>query len=424
MHDIKIIRDDPKGFDKALARRKHPAVAEGILAIDEQLRKVMTEFQQLQSRRNEAAKKVGELKAKGQNADDVIAEVATLKAKSQELEGLQQKLSDDLQTKMAPLPNILYDDVPDGVDEKGNKLLKEWGDIPKFSFPVKQHFEIGEALGQMDFERAARISGTRFVFLKGDLAKLNRALGQYFLDTVSKKGFTEVVPPLMVKNNAVYGVGQLPKFEEDLFKTTTGMYLISTSEATLTNYYHDEIIEEEVLPVRMAALTPCFRSEAGSAGKDTRGMIRLHQFDKVEIVSIVHPDKSRDEHEFMASLEEEILQSLKLPYRKMLLCAGDTGGVMHKTYDMEVWLPGQNSYREVSSCSSAGEYQARRMNTRFRCKQDKKTKFVHTLNGSALPIGRTLVAILENFQQADGSVKMPDVLVPYMGGQEIIKATK
>lgn len=420
MHDIRKIRDNPAGFDQAIARRGHEPVAEKILGWDESLRAIKTKLQDLQAKRNDVSKQIGQAKSKGESADDLMAQVADIKGELQGLEEQERQQEDALKDFLSRLPNTLYDDVPDGQDESSNQVIGSWGEKAQFDFEPKQHFELGEALGMMDFERAAKISGSRFVFLKGALARLERAISQYMIDTVTQDfGFTEVAPPLLVRGDAMYGSGQLPKFEEDSFKTTTDHYLIPTAEVPLTNIFMNEVLAEDQLPAKFAAITPCFRSEAGAAGKDTRGMLRQHQFNKVEMVIIAHPDNSEDQHQHMVEVEESILQKLGLHYQKIILCAGDTGGVMHKTYDMEVWLPGQQAYREISSCSNAGEYQARRMNTRFK-DADGKNQFVHSLNGSALAVGRTLIAVMETYQQADGSIKVPDVLKPYMNGVEVI----
>jgi seryl-tRNA synthetase len=338
------------------------------------------------------------------------------------LEANVPELEKDLRNELTFYPNILDADVPDGRDEAANVTVKEFGSKPEFAFTPKQHFEIGEALGLMDFSAAAKIAGSRFTVLRGALARLERALGQFMLDVhTGEHGYVETAVPLLVNEAAMFGTGQLPKFEEDLFKTTDGRYLIPTAEVSLTNLVAGEILNAKQLPMRLTALTPCFRSEAGSAGRDVRGMLRQHQFTKVELVSIVHPDESAAEHERMTRCAETILERLELPYRRMLLCAGDTGFSAAKTYDLEVWLPGQGAYREISSCSNTRAFQARRMNARFRNEQGKP-EFVHTLNGSGVAVGRALIAVLENYQNADGSVTVPAVLQPYMGGVETIRA--
>ena len=348
-----------------------------------------------------------------------MTEVAELKSKMPALEEKEREISGQLQDILATLPNLPADDVPLGEDENDNVEIERWGKPRQFDFDPKEHSDIGPPLG-LDFETAAAMSGARFAFLRGQMARLQRAIGQYMLDQqTADNGFQECAPPLLVRDEAVFGVGQLPKFAEDMFQTKDGRWLIPTAEVSLTNSVREQILEEAQMPIRLTALTPCFRSEAGSAGKDTKGLIRQHQFEKVELVAITHPDQSEDEHERMTAAAESILQALELPYRKMLLCAGDMGAAARKTFDLEVWLPGQNTYREISSISNCGDFQARRMNTRFRPEgEEKGTRFVHTLNGSGLAVGRTLVAVLENYQQADGSVVIPSVLRPYMGGIE------
>lgn len=418
MFDIKAIRENPETFDLGWKRRGMEPQSAALIALDTNLREKKTELQECQSRRNVASKSIGLAKAKGENADGLIREVADLKKRMAELEGDVRRLADGLTYKMCRLDNIPADDVPDGADEKDNVVVRKWGARPKFDFEPKQHFDLGEKLGQMDFEGAARMSGARFVILRGGLAKLERALSTFMLDVhTTEFGYEETSVPLLVRDHALYGTSQLPKFEEDLFKATTGHYLIPTGEVPLTNMVREQILEQEKLPLRITTLSQCFRSEAGSAGRDTRGMIRLHQFSKVEMVSITTPEQSRDELERMTGAAEQILQRLGLAYRVVSLCVGDMGFVAQKTYDLEVWLPGQDMYREISSCSNAGDFQARRMNTRYRAENDKKTRFVHTLNGSGLAVGRTLVAVLENYQQADGSIRIPEALQPYMGGQ-------
>ncbi len=426
MFDIKWIRENPEAFDKEMARRGIGPQTPFLLEKDAKRRVLQTEIQELNEARNRIARLLGEAKQKGQDATALIEEGAQLKKILPEKEQEEKELAAEIEAVLVRLPNILLAEVPDGPDESANKEILKWGNIPSFSFTPKEHYEVGEALGLMNFEEAAYLSGSRFVVLKGDLARLERVLAQFMLDTHTQKfGYQEVSPPYLVRDAAVFGVGQLPKFEEDLFKTTTGHWLISTGEVPLTNLVAEKILEEEVLPLRFTAYTPCFRSEAGAAGKDTRGMLRQHQFGKVELVSIVHPEKTKEEHERMAEASQEILKQLNLPYRVMLLSTGDTGPASQKTYDLEVWLPGQKEYREISSCSQCGDYQARRMNARFRPKEladKKKIQFVHTLNGSGLAVGRTLIAILENYQKADGSVEIPSVLQPYFGGRKEIKA--
>lgn len=424
MFDIKAIRENPDHFDAAWARRGMAPQANSLLAMDKELRAKHTELQECQSRRNEASKAIGMAKSKGEDASDAIKEVGELKAKMSTLEEDVRVLTEKLNSTLSRIDNIPDTDVPDGKSEEDNLEIRKWGDIPSFDFEPKQHFDLGEDLGQMDFERAAKMSGARFVILRADLAKLERALAGFMLDMHTMEyGYEEVSVPLLVRDQALYGTSQLPKFEEDLFKTTSDHYLIPTGEVPLTNLVNDTIVEEEKLPLRFTCLSSCYRSEAGSAGRDTRGMIRLHQFQKVEMVSVTTPEHSSGELERMTGIAEEVLQRLKLPYRVVKLCTGDMGFAAHKTYDLEVWLPGQDMYREISSCSNTGDFQARRMKARYRPKNDKKTRFVHTLNGSGLAVGRTMVAILENYQNADGSIAIPDVLRPYMGGQEVIKAS-
>jgi seryl-tRNA synthetase len=363
-------------------------------------------------------------KSKGEDASGAYKEVGELKTRMTALEEDVRVLMEKLNSTLSRIDNIPDPDVPDGKSEDDNLEIRKWGDIPSFDFEPKQHFDLGEDLGQMDFEGAAKISGARFVILRSDLAKLERALAGFMLDMhTTEFGYEEVSVPLLVRDQALYGTSQLPKFEGDLFKTTSDHYLIPTGEVPLTNLVNNSIVEEEKLPLRFTCLSSCYRSEAGSAGRDTRGMIRLHQFQKVEMVSVTVPEQSNDELERMTGIAEEVLQRLKLPYRVVKLCTGDMGFAAHKTFDLEVWLPGQDMYREISSCSNTGDFQARRMKARFRPKDDKKTKFVHTLNGSGLAVGRTMVAILENYQNEDGSITVPDVIRPYMGGQEVIKAS-
>ncbi|MGH6892619.1 MAG: serine--tRNA ligase [Dongiaceae bacterium] len=424
MFDVKWIRENPAAFDRGRARRNLPPLAAEIVALDARRRAAQTSWQEMQARRNELSKQIGQLKSKGQDAAAVMAEVAALKDKMAEAEAAEQAAAKELDGLLASIPNLPADDVPEGLDEKSNREEHVVGDKPNFAFAPKQHFEIGEALGLMSFEDAAKLSGARFVVLKGALSRLERALAQFMLDLhTGEFGYTEVSPPFLVRDAALFGTGQLPKFAEDQFLTTQGLWLIPTSEVPLTNLAADEIINESALPWRFTALTPCFRSEAGAAGKDTRGMIRQHQFLKVELVSIAHPDHSDEEHRRMTSCAEEVLKRLGLPYRVITLCTGEMGFSAHKTYDIEVWLPGQNAYREISSCSNCGEFQARRMKARCRKPGEKGTRFVHTLNGSGLAVGRTLVAILENYQQQDGSVAIPAALRPYMNGLERIATT-
>jgi seryl-tRNA synthetase len=496
MHDIKWIRDNPADFDKALARRGLSAGSPDLLALDEKRRAVIAKLQTVQERRNAVSKEVGEAKkAKDEaRATKLMAEVASIKDEMPKLEAEQQAIEKKLEELLASIPNLPAADVPDGKDEKGNKEYRRHGNVPNMAFKPKLHFEIGEALGLMDFEAASKISGARFVVLKGALARLERALGQLFLDVhTGENGYTEVNPPVLVKDDAMYGTAQLPKFKEDQFATSRSaditdlkpiaeqatkeflaaelrrsggavaisdelragnkdavfkaiekhfelgfrlsdldpkgavdvpyrLWLIPTAEVSLTNLVRDDITDEAKLPMRLTACTPCFRAEAGAAGKDTRGMIRQHQFTKVELVSITTPEQSADEHERMLQSAEKVLQKLGLHYRVMTLCTGDMGFASQKTYDIEVWLPGENTYREISSCSNCGDFQARRMNARYRAKDAKSPRYVHTLNGSGVAVGRALIAVLENYQNEDGSVTIPEALKPYMGG--LTKITK
>jgi seryl-tRNA synthetase len=424
MHDIRQIRENPEAFDAGLARRGVAPVAASLVALDEQRRAVATRMQEGQNRRNEASKAIGKAMGSGDTAtaEALKAEVATLKDTLPALEAEEKALSAQLQDALAGLPNIPVAEVPDGEDESQNVEVSRWGTPREFAFTPREHADLGPALG-LDFETGAKLSGARFTFLKGQMARLHRALAQFMLDTqTSANGYMECAVPLLVKDEAVYGTGQLPKFSEDLFRTTDGRWLIPTAEVSLTNAVSGDILNPETLPLRMTALTPCFRSEAGAAGRDTRGFIRQHQFEKVELVTIAKPEESEAEHEHMVKAAEGILEALGLPYRKVLLCAGDMGATARKTFDLEVWLPGQAAYREISSISNCGDYQARRMNARYKPEGSKKTEFVHTLNGSGLAVGRTLVAVLENYQQEDGSVLVPEVLKPWMGGIEKLEA--
>ncbi len=423
MFDIKWIRDNAEAFDAGLKSRGLEPLSAKLAQLDDARRQHVTKLQDAQSRRNAASKEIG--KAKGAKdealAAKLMAEVAELKDVIAKGEEEERRLDKALTDALSVIPNLPREDVPVGQDEKDNKEVRRVGTPRTFDFQPKQHFEIGEALGLMDFETAGKVSGARFVFLKGAIARLERALGSFMLDLQTEtNGYTEVNPPLLVRDEAAYGTGNLPKFAEDLFQTTNGYWLIPTAEVSLTNIVRESMLDEAQLPMRMTAWTPCFRSEAGAAGRDTRGMIRQHQFSKVELVSITTPEASGDEHERMTACAEEVLKRLGLPFRTMLLCTGDMGFASRKTYDIEVWLPGQDAYREISSCSVCGDFQARRMGARFRG-PDGKPQFVHTLNGSGLAVGRTLVAVLENYQQADGSVIIPEVLRPYMGGLAEIK---
>ncbi len=417
MHDIRLIRDNPEAFDAGLARRGLSPMASDLLALDETRRAVITELQAGQTRRNEASKAIGAAKAAKDEAtaQALMAEVATLKTRLPELEDQERAAEAALNDALAAIPNLPLADVPQGADENDNQLVHERGTQPTFSFEIREHDAIGPALG-LDFETGALLSGARFTVVRGMAARLNRALGQFGLDILTRQhGYEEVVPPLLVRSETMFGTGQLPKFAEDLFQTTDGRWLIPTSEVSLTNIVREKILAVEELPIRFTALTPCFRSEAGAAGRDTRGFIRQHQFEKAEMVSIVPPDQSEAEHERMTAAAEDVLTRLGLPFRRMKLCTGDMGFSAARTYDLEVWLPGQNRYREISSCSTCTDFQARRMSARYR-DADGKPAFVHTLNGSGLVVGRMMVAILENYQQEDGAVAIPDVLQPYLGG--------
>jgi seryl-tRNA synthetase len=428
VHDIKWIRDNAAAFDGALKRRGLEPLSASLIAIDDKRRAILTTLQDAQARRNAASKDIGKAKASKDDATaaKLMDEVAALKDSISKGEEDERTINAELETALAVIPNLPRDDVPDGKDEHDNKEVRKVGTPKTYSFAPKQHFELGEALGLMDFDTAAKVSGARFVFLKGALARLERAIASFMLDNHTSPtgdnhgGYTEVNPPILVKDQAAYGTGNLPKFAEDLFQTTNGFWLIPTAEVSLTNLVRDQILDEDKLPIRVTAWTPCFRSEAGAAGRDTRGMIRQHQFSKVELVSITTPEKSLEEHERMTACAEGILKALGLPFRTVLLCTGDMGFASQKTYDIEVWLPGQNTYREISSCSVCGDFQSRRMAARYRPKGSKDVRFVHTLNGSGLAVGRTLVAVMENYQQEDGSILIPDALKPYMGGLDRI----
>jgi seryl-tRNA synthetase len=418
MHDLKYIRENPFDFDAALMRRGAAPVAASILVLDENRRAILTEMQNAQARRNDASKAIGAAMGKGDNAtaEALKAEVAQLKDTLPQLEERERAAGMELDALLAGLPNLPAADTPDGADETENVEIARWGEPRNFDFEPRDHADIGPSLG-LDFETGVAISGARFTFMRGQMARLNRALGQFMLDhQTAQRGYTECATPYLVRQESLFGTGQLPKFAEDNFQTTDGRWLIPTAEVSLTNSVREQILDESALPIRLTALTPCFRSEAGAAGRDTKGLIRQHQFEKVELVSIVQPEDSAAEHERMVESAEGILQALELPYRKVLLCTGDMGASARRTYDLEVWLPGQALYREISSCSNCGDWQARRMNTRYRPTEGKGNVFVHTLNGSGLAVGRTLVAVLENHQQADGSVNIPAALLPYMGG--------
>jgi seryl-tRNA synthetase len=423
MHDIKAIRDNPAAFDLGLARRGLPALAADLLRIDAERREHVQKLQDAQARRNAASKEIGEAMKTGDKAkaDALKAEMGSIKDFIASGEAVERDIDQRLTAALAVIPNLPLEDVPDGKDESGNVEVRRWGAPPGFNYEPRQHFDIGEWLGLMDFEAAAKISGARFVVMKGQLARLERALAQFMLDhQTGANGYTEHVVPFMVNDSAMYGTGQLPKFADDLFRTTDGRWLIPTAEVSLTNLVRDSILEEKDLPLRLTAYTPCFRAEAGAAGRDTRGMIRQHQFSKVELVSITTPEQSREELERMTGAAESVLQALGLHYRVMRLCTGDMGFGSRMTYDLEVWLPGQNAFREISSCSVCGDFQARRMDARFKPADGKGTRYVHTLNGSGLAVGRTMVAVLENGQNADGSVTIPEALRPYMGGADKI----
>ncbi|NKB22184.1 MAG: serine--tRNA ligase [Alphaproteobacteria bacterium] len=423
MHDIRWIRENPAEFDAALAKRGDEAMSADLIQRDADRRAVQTELQELQTRRNDASKQIGIAKSKGEDADTLIKEVSDLKDRMQALEENEKNLSSNLTDLLSGIPNLPSEDTPVGAGEEENVEIRLEGVPPEFDFEAKDHVDLGENLSGISFERAGKLSGSRFVVLQGQVARLERALASFMLDVQTEEfGYTEIAPPVLVKDEALYGTGQLPKFADDLFKTTDDLWLIPTAEVSLTNLVANEILAEDDLPIRVTALTPCFRSEAGAAGKDTRGMLRQHQFNKVELVSICHPDNSLEEHERMTGAAEEILKRLDLAYRVMVLCTGDIGFSARKTYDLEVWLPGQDTYREISSCSNCGDFQARRMKARFRPEAGKGTEFVHTLNGSSLAVGRCLIAVMENYQNKDGSITIPEVLRPYMNGLELISA--
>jgi seryl-tRNA synthetase len=424
MLDIKWIRDNAAALDEALRRRGAEPSAARLIALDEQRRAIVQKAQEMQSRRNAASKEIGAAMAQKnlELAEKLKAEVAAIKTELPAAEEEERRLTVALNDELSRIPNIPLPDVPEGKDEHDNVVKHFVGEKPRWTHEPKEHFEIGEALGWMDFEGAAKIAGARFTILKGHLARLERAIGQFMLDLHTQEhGYLEVQPPLLVRDDAVYGTAQLPKFAEDLFRTTDGRWLIPTAEVPLTNLVRDEILDHDKLPLRFTALTPCFRSEAGSAGRDTRGMLRQHQFMKVELVSITDAESSIAEHERMTECAETVLKRLELPFRTVTLCTGDMGFGAQKTYDIEVWLPGQNTYREISSCSVCGDFQARRMNARYRDRNDKSIRFVHTLNGSGTAVGRALIAVLENYLEADGSVSIPTALQPYMGGLKRIE---
>ena len=425
MHDIRAIRENPAAFDAALARRGESALSSQVLELDEARRAKILAAETAQADQNKAAKAIGAAKAKGDEAEferlraevaDKKAEVATMQAEAKELDA---KLTDML----ARIPNSPAEDVPEGADEDDNIEVKRWGDVPAFDFEPKEHFEIAGVAKAMDFETAAKISGARFVVLKGAVARIHRALAQFMVDThVDENGLTEVNSPVLVRDEAMYGTDKLPKFGDDSYQTTNGWWLVPTSEVPLTYSVAGDVIDESTLPIRYTAHTLCFRSEAGSAGKDTSGMLRQHQFEKVEMVSIVHPETSDDEQKRMLGCAEGILEKLGIPYRTVVLCTGDMGFGARRTFDIEAWVPGQDTYREISSVSTTGDFQARRMNARFKPADGGKPEFLHTLNGSGLAVGRCLIAVLENGQQADGSVKLPAALAPYLGGKSTLTA--
>jgi seryl-tRNA synthetase len=425
MHDIKAIRDNPDAFDKALSRRGLPPQSGAILAVDQERRELLQRLQEAQSRRNALSKEVGDAMKAGDKAkaEAIKIEVAKLKDVIAAGEEDERRINQKQLDIVAAIPNLPFDDVPDGTDETGNVEIRRWGKRPGMNFKPKQHFELGENNGLMDFEAASRMSGARFVVLRNNLSRLERALSNFMLDhQTGVNGYTECSVPLLVNDKAMFGTTQLPKFRDDQFQTTDGRWLIPTAEVSLTNMVREQVLDEQHLPMRLTAYTPCFRSEAGAAGRDTRGMIRMHQFSKVELVSITTPEQSRDELERMTNCAGSILEALGLHYRVMRLCAGDMGFGARMTYDLEVWLPGQDEFREISSCSVCGDFQARRMDTRCKTAGSKGTRYVHTLNGSGLAVGRTLVAVLENYQNADGSITIPDALHPYMGGITKIEA--
>ena len=423
MHDIRLIRDDPESFDRGLARRGLTPLSGRLVALDERRREVIGHLQAIQERRNAASKEVGQAKAQKDEARAaaLIEEVAKLKLDAPAAEAEQKAIEQELEATLAEIPNIPLDEVPDGPDESANVELHRVG-APREIPDPKAHYDLGEALGLIDFEAASRMSGARFAVLKGHVARLERALLSFMLDLhTTEHGYTEIAPPLLVRDEAMFGTAQLPKFADDQFRTSFDFWLIPTAEVSLTNLVREQILTEEELPLRVTAGTPCFRAEAGAAGRDTRGLIRQHQFSKVELVSVTTPEKSLEEHERMLACAEEVLKRLELPFRTMTLCTGDMGFASRKTYDIEVWLPAQKTYREISSCSVCGDFQARRMNARYRPTDAKGPRFVHTLNGSGVAVGRALVAVLENYQQADGSIAVPAALQPYMGGLTTIE---
>ncbi|AUR36033.1 seryl-tRNA synthetase SerS [Phaeobacter piscinae] len=425
MHDIRAIRENPAAFDAALARRGDAAMSSDILALDESRRAKIQAAETAQADQNKAAKAIGAAKAKGDDAEfeRLRAEVAGKKAEVAALQAEAKELDAKLTDVLARIPNLPAEDVPAGADEDDNVEVSKWGALPNFAFDPKEHFEIKGVAAAMDFETAAKISGARFVLLKGAVARIHRALAQFMVDThVDENGLTEVNSPVLVRDEAMYGTDKLPKFGDDSYQTTNGWWLVPTSEVPLTYSVAGDTLDEAALPIRMTAHTLCFRSEAGSAGKDTSGMLRQHQFEKVEMVSIVHPTRSDDEQKRMLRCAEGVLEKLGIPYRTVVLCTGDMGFGARRTFDIEAWVPGQNTYREISSVSTTGDFQARRMNARFKPADGGKPEYLHTLNGSGLAVGRCLIAVLENGQQEDGSVKLPEVLAPYLGGRLTLTA--
>ncbi|AQU88183.1 serine--tRNA ligase [Komagataeibacter nataicola] len=421
MHDLRALRADPAGFDAALKRRGAPAVADGVLLLDTERRAAETELQELQASRKKISKEIGALRKSGADTAALEERVAHGKARMEELQTRVAELDGQIRGTLERLPNQLDASVPEGADESANVEVHRNGVVREFSFTPREHFELGEALGLMDFETASRLSGARFVVLRGALARMERALGQFMLDLhTTDNGYEETAVPVLVNNEAMYGTDKLPKFADQSFRTEDGRWLIPTAEVPLTASVSGQILPANVLPRRLVALSSCFRSEAGAAGRDTRGMLRQHQFQKVEMVSITTPEESDAEHERMTRCAEMVLEKLGIPYRRLLLCAGDTGFGAAKTFDLEAWLPGQKAWREISSCSTTRDFQARRMNARYRV-ADGKPAFVHTLNGSGLAVGRTLIAVMENYQNEDGSITVPEVLRPYMGGIEVIR---
>lgn len=424
MHDIRFIRENPDVFDAAMKKRGRGPEASRLLALDTARREATARLQEIETERNAKSKLIGQAKARGDDAlfNQLRAEVDALKGEMETADAAQKAADEALRTELASLPNMPFDDVPEGADDNDNEEVRGWGEPKEYAFEPKDHVAIGEGLGGLDFEAAAAMSGARFAVLKGQLARLERALAAFMLDMhTTEHGYSETSVPLLVRDEALFGTGQLPKFAEDQFHTTDGRWLIPTAEVSLTNLVRDAIHPESVFPMRLTAHTPCFRSEAGAAGRDTRGLMRMHQFYKVELVSIVKPEESEDELERMTGCAEAVLRALELPYRVMLLCSGDMGFGARKTYDLEVWLPSQNTYREISSCSNCGDFQARRMEARFKREGEKKPEYLHTLNGSGVAVGRALLAVLENHQNEDGSVTIPAALRPYMGGIEVLK---